>query len=208
MNAPSLQQLNDLCFYVSGNVIIHPDACIAADVFLQADPGSQLIIGERVVIGPQSILHVSGDRLTIGSDVTIGSQVLIVGSGNIGDGACIGSFSTLMFSINVEQHKVLPPRSLIGDTSRVVHLDDQPREPNQTDQSDSAYSTSVEHSFTTSKSTRSETTQSSETDSANQSIKKTVVYGRASVERMIQVMFPSKHMSVSSDDQTSEGKGP
>jgi carbon dioxide concentrating mechanism protein CcmN len=199
MNAPSLQPLNELCFYISGNVIIHPDACIAADVFLQADPNSQLVIGARVVIGPRSILHVSSGSLTIGSDVTVGSQVLMAGAGTIGDGACIGSFSTLIGPINIIDQAVIPPRSLIGDNSRRVDLEDESSDKPFHRTETTTHSTSVKHSVT---STSSDSAPQSETDSASHTIKKTVVYGRTSVEKLINVMFPSKNMTMSNPGNT------
>ncbi|MEO1519570.1 MAG: hypothetical protein AAFU78_02170 [Cyanobacteria bacterium J06633_2] len=204
MNPPSLQHLNELCFYVSGNVIIHPEACIASDVFLQADPNSQLIIGARTVIGPQSILHVPSGCLSIDCDVTIGTKVLVIGSGTIRENACIGSFSTLFSLIEINAHQVVPPRSLIGDTSRVVHLDELSEE----DHHDVSFSaTSTEQSFTASTSTQSEPSSPPQTQSANHTMKQTVVYGRASVEKLIQVMFPTKRIETTGSQNTDPSNG-
>lgn len=208
MNASSLQQLNELRFYVCGNVTVHPDASIASNVFLQADPDSHLMIGARVVIGPQSILHVSQGSLTIGNDVTIGTQVLIVGEGTIGEGACIGSFSTLLAPVDVQSQHVIPPRSLIGDASRVVALDDMPS-TQSSPQSASGSSTSADPSMSSSEEPSSNEASPPQTPSATHTVRKTVVYGRASVEKMIQVMFPYKDQSLNgnTDHNTPNGMG-
>lgn len=157
MSASSLQSMHDVCFYVSGNVMVHPDAAIAPQVLLQADPGSQLIIHENASIGAGSIIHASGGTIEIGRSATIGSKVLIVGRGDIGENACVGSFSTLMLDIHVAAQQIVPPSSLIGDRSRKVAI--QPSQPSSASaapsstsspkaESSTAQPSSSSHSFT------------------------------------------------------------
>jgi len=223
MSASSLQELNQLCFYVSGHVTIHPDAAIAADVFLQADPGSHLILGAKASVGPGSILHAFQGTLEIGEEVTIGTKVLMVGSGRVENGACVGAFSTLMIQIDVASQSVIPPHSLIGDESRIVDLNnssaDQSASDAQTRSSSSGKqspSTSSVHSESDhsesdhSESDRSEgnangaSATNSESNSEATSIRKSVVYGKTSVEKLIQVMFPARAYDMNGHSQSKE----
>lgn len=203
MGASSLQKLSDLHFYVSGPVTIHPDATIASDVFLQADPNSHLIIGPRASIGPNSILHAFQGTLEIGSDVTIGTKVLVVGTGVIRSGACVGAFSTLMFQIDVQEQSVIPPRSLMGDESRKVNLDTLDDEMSS---SEVAGADDNQNGIKEGDRPRPEAPPAdvSGTQPAPPSIQKSVVYGRASVEKLIKVMFPARAYDLNgnhSDDE-------
>ena len=193
MSALSLRELNELRFYVSGNVTVHPDASIASNVLLQADPDSHLIIGARVAIGPGSILHAVQGTLSIGDDVTIGTQVLLIGTGSIGNGACIGAFSTVLSQIKVDKQGIVPPRSLIGDESRAVSLDDgEPDQPSTSSDSSSATASD------------SNSPVASEAAPVAKPVQRTLVYGKASVEKLIQVMFPARSYDM---DTNGDSKG-
>ncbi len=197
MGASSLQKLSDCHFYVSGNVTIHPDATIASDVFLQADPGSHLIIGPRSSIGSGSILHAFQGTLEIGDDVTVGTRVLVVGYGMICTGACIGAFSTLMFQVDVQNHSVIPPYSLVGDESRRVNLDSLGTADASARAADAEENGEGDRPDRKSSSSEDSPSEKSSSDSPSapsksQSIKTSVVYGRASVEKLINVMFPAR----------------
>jgi carbon dioxide concentrating mechanism protein CcmN len=118
MYSPSLQlqPISHSHYYVSGDVTIHDSAAIAPGVLLQADPNSRIIIGAGVCIGIGSILHAHQGTLEIGQGANIGAEVLLIGKGRIGAKACIGSATTVLNS-DVQLGQVIPPGSLIGDTS-------------------------------------------------------------------------------------------
>ncbi|WP_009633981.1 hypothetical protein [Synechocystis sp. PCC 7509] len=117
MKFPPLQPISNTHYYVNGDVTIHPGAAIAPGVLLQADPESQIIIGAGACIGMGAILHAYQGVLEVGESANIGTGVLIVGKGKIGINACIGSMTTI-FNSSVESGEVLPPGSLLGDSSR------------------------------------------------------------------------------------------
>ncbi|MFQ3616603.1 MAG: carbon dioxide concentrating mechanism protein [Cyanobacteriota bacterium] len=111
----------------NGDVVIEPGAAIASGVLLQADPGSQLTICTGVSIATGAILHAYGGPLTIEPGATIGSSVLIIGAGYIGTTACIGAEATIL-NPAVAPGEIVPPKALLGDTSRQVDLDSPLRE--------------------------------------------------------------------------------
>lgn len=117
MKFPPLQPISNTHYYVNGDVTIHPGAAIAPGVLLQADPESKIIIGAGACIGMGAVLHAYQGVLEVGESANIGTGVLIVGKGKIGINACIGSMTTI-FNSSVESGEVLPPGSLVGDTSR------------------------------------------------------------------------------------------
>lgn len=108
--------------YVRGDVTVHPTAAIAPGVLLQAEAGSQIAISSGVCIGMGSILHAYQGKIEIGESANLGAGVLVVGQVQIGALACIGSSSTL-FNTSIQPAQMVPPGSLIGDTSRQVSLD-------------------------------------------------------------------------------------
>ncbi len=117
MKFPPLQPISNTHYYVNGDVTIDPGAAIAPGVLLQADPESKIIIGAGACIGMGAILHAYQGVLEIGESANIGTGALIIGQGKIGINACIGSMSTI-FNSSVESGAVLPPGSLVGDSSR------------------------------------------------------------------------------------------
>jgi carbon dioxide concentrating mechanism protein CcmN len=201
--------INDRHIFVSGNVVIHPSAAIAPSVMLQADPGSQLLIGAGVCIGTGCILHAHQGTLEVGAGATLGSGVLIVGQGKIGANACIGSMTTIMDS-SVLAGENLPPGSLIGDWSRqsvTVEADTTKPDLTATDEDADPWFAEQKPPFFHSQATGGQATsaQASTHSGAEQDQKKAsdsqsadaetgvkVVYGRASVERMMITMFPHR----------------
>jgi carbon dioxide concentrating mechanism protein CcmN len=119
MSVPPLHFNHAFDSYISGEVIIHPSAVIAPGVILQAAPNSKIIIGQGVCIGMGSILHVHEGTLEVESGASLGAGFLMVGEGKIGANACIGS-ATTVFNCSVEAGQVIPPGSILGDTSRRV----------------------------------------------------------------------------------------
>jgi carbon dioxide concentrating mechanism protein CcmN len=123
MLLPPSQLIHERSFSSCGDVTIHPSAAIAPGVLLQANFGARLIIEAGVSIGMGGIVHVYEGTLTIATGACLGSGVLLVGSGKIGEKACIGSMTTLIDAC-VEAGQVIPPESLIGDSSRTVSIGD------------------------------------------------------------------------------------
>jgi carbon dioxide concentrating mechanism protein CcmN len=117
MYLPPLQPNHNPQTCVSGDVVIHSSAAIAPGVLLQADPDHRITIAAGVCIGMGTVLHASGGSLEVGEGANIGAGVLIIGKGGVGANACIGSASTL-FNTTVAAMQVVPPGSLLGDTSR------------------------------------------------------------------------------------------
>lgn len=173
--------INDSHFYVSGNVIVHPNAVIAPSVMLQADPDSKLMIAAGVCVGVGCILHAHQGTLEIAAGATLGSGVLVVGRGTIGADACIGSMTTI-FNSSVPAKQMIPPGSLIGDDSRsVVLVESSEPYPQPPQASSPAPSTQF-----------SDAPPSTPTPSDMSSEQVKVVYGRTYIERMMVTMFPHR----------------
>ncbi|MBD2440747.1 transferase [Nostoc sp. FACHB-110] len=127
MSVPPLRLHNNFEPYISGEVIIHPSAVLAPGVILQAATNSKIIIGPGVCIGMGSILQANAGTLEVGAGANLGAGFLMVGAGKIGTNACIGA-ATTVFNCSVEPGAVVPPSSVLGDTSRQISPS-QPQEP-------------------------------------------------------------------------------
>lgn len=119
MSVPPLRLNNNFDPYISGEVTIHPSAVLAPGVILQAATNSKIIVGPGVCIGMGSILQVAEGILEIGAGANLGAGFLMVGKGKIGANACIGS-ATTVFNCSVEAGVVVPPGSILGDSSRQI----------------------------------------------------------------------------------------
>ncbi|WP_089092371.1 transferase [Nodularia sp. NIES-3585] len=119
MSVPPLHLSNNFDSYTSGEVIIHPSAVLAPGVILQAAVNSKMIIGPGVCIGMGSILQVSEGILEVEAGANLGAGFLMVGKGKIGANACVGS-ATTVFNCSIEPGTVIPPGSILGDTSRQI----------------------------------------------------------------------------------------
>ncbi|WP_016950891.1 hypothetical protein [Anabaena sp. PCC 7108] len=117
MSVPLLRLGNSFDSHISGEVNIHPSAVIAPGVIIQASANSKIIIGPGVCIGMGSILQVNEGILELEAGVNLGAGFLMVGEGTIGTNACIGA-ATTVFNCSVASGEVVPPGSLLGDTSR------------------------------------------------------------------------------------------
>jgi carbon dioxide concentrating mechanism protein CcmN len=60
--------------------------------------------------------------IAIGAGAILGTGVLVVGRGEIGENACIGSTTTI-FNASVAAMSLVPSGSLIGDTSRQITIE-------------------------------------------------------------------------------------
>ncbi|MGF1936473.1 MAG: transferase [Nostoc sp. ChiQUE02] len=119
MSVPPLRLSNNFDSYISGEVTIHPSAVLAPGVILQAAVNSKIIIGPGVCIGMGAILQVHEGTLEVEAGANLGAGFLMVGNGKIGANACIGS-ATTVFNYSVEPGQVVPPGSILGDTSRKI----------------------------------------------------------------------------------------
>lgn len=119
MSLPSLQlrPISTSHYYISGDVTIQEGAAIAPGVLIQADANSRVVIQAGACIGIGSVLHAHDGLLEVGAGANIGAEVLLIGQVTIGAKACIGSASTILNS-TIAGGQVVPPGSLIGDTSR------------------------------------------------------------------------------------------
>lgn len=102
---------------IIGDVVVHPQAVLGAGVLLWAEEGSRIRIGPGACIGMGCILHGRGGCLEVGEGANLGAGVLIMGATTVGYQACVGSGTTIL-SGAIAPGSVIPPGSLIGDTSR------------------------------------------------------------------------------------------
>ena len=107
---------------LKGDVTVHPSAAIAPGVLLQAEEGSQITVAAGACIGMGSILHAYQGKIEIGESANLGAGVLVVGQSQIGAFACIGSSATV-FNSTIQPAQMIPPGSLVGDSSRQATLD-------------------------------------------------------------------------------------
>ncbi|MDZ7949767.1 MAG: transferase [Nostoc sp. DedQUE12b] len=124
MSVPLLRLSNNFDTYISGEVTIHPSAVLAPGVILQAAVNSKIVIGPGVCIGMGTILQVHEGTLEVEAGANLGAGFLMIGKGKIGANACIGS-ATTVFNYSVEPGQVVPPGSILGDTSRQIDLTKQ-----------------------------------------------------------------------------------
>ncbi len=194
MSLPPLQlrPISTSHYYVSGNVTIHDGAAIAPGVLIQADPDGCVIIKSGACIGVGSVLHAHQGTVEVGEGANIGAEVLLVGQVTIGAHACIGTASTILNS-SIELGRVIPPGSLIGDTSR------QPEELKVTDTvvyPPAPNGQSVQQSVVTAaEPSQPEETRPVESSGMN-------VYGQVYVNQMLVKMFPHSQRAKDSNPQS------
>jgi carbon dioxide concentrating mechanism protein CcmN len=133
MSVPLLRLSDNFDKYISGEVNIHKSAVLAPGVILQAAANSKIIIGPGVCIGMGSILQVNEGILEVEAGANLGAGFLMVGPGKIGANACIGS-ATTVFHCSVAPEQVVPPGSILGDSSRQIDekLKEEPTSTNPT----------------------------------------------------------------------------
>ena len=122
MSLPPVQPISRSEFYVNGDVTIDESAIVAPGVILRAAPNSQIIIGAGACLGMGTILTAYQGVIAIGAGAILGTGVLVVGRGEIGENACIGSTTTI-FNASVAAMSLVPSGSLIGDTSRQITIE-------------------------------------------------------------------------------------
>jgi len=117
MRLPPVQIVSQSEYFVSGDVSIHETAVVAPGVVLQAAPNSQILIGAGSCIGMGTVINAYAGIVDIGSAVTLGPGVLIMGRSTVGQGACVGTKTTII-NTSIEPLTMIAPGSLLGDTSR------------------------------------------------------------------------------------------
>jgi len=196
MSLSPLHPIGNFNSHISGEVIIDRTAAIAPGVVFHADPNSKIIIAAGVCIGMGVVLHAHAGNLEIEAGVNLGAGVLVVGKGTIGANACIGAATTI-FNCSVAPKQVIPPGSLLGDTSR--HLTaDSPLEALEADAAPTPPADATQSSPPTSAplgatpesngqlQAASEPSQPEPTQPAGDRI----VYGKASITRLMATLFP------------------
>lgn len=183
-----LQPVSTSHYYISGDVTIQSGAAIAPGVLIQADPDSRIVIKKGACIGLGSVIHACQGTLEIGEGANIGAAVLLLGQVTIGANACIGSATTILNS-SVELGKVIPPGSLIGDTSR--SLDElQATDTVVYDATTSPPAAAVPVLPTTDPPATVEPPGAIESSGMN-------VYGQVYVNQLLVKMFPNSHRATS-----------
>jgi len=112
-----LRPISTSHYYTSGDVTIQSGVAIAPGVLLQADPNSRIVIRSGACIGIGAILHAHNGMVEVGEGANIGAEVLLVGRVQVGNNACVGVGTTIINS-TIASGEIVPPGSLIGDTSR------------------------------------------------------------------------------------------
>ncbi|MDV3000341.1 MAG: hypothetical protein N5P05_001947 [Chroococcopsis gigantea SAG 12.99] len=124
MPLPPVNTISTSEIYVSGDVSIHESAVVAPGVILQAADDSRIVIGAGACVGLGVILNAYQGSISVGSGAILGAGVLMVGHGDIGAGACIGSTTTI-FNASIQSGTVIPSGSLVGDFGRVAPEENQ-----------------------------------------------------------------------------------
>ncbi|MGF1496018.1 MAG: hypothetical protein ACFB8W_04225 [Elainellaceae cyanobacterium] len=189
--------MNEAHFFIGGNVTIHPSAVIASGVLLQADPDSQLRIAAGVSIGAGSILHAHRGILEVRDHATIGSRVLIMGHGLVGQRACIGADTSVLYQVKVDAQQVISPGSLLGDPGSFIPMPAPPadtppsnhRQPPERSNGEAAPPAAGDPDAAPADQGPSSTPTAFVSSSTSSTVKFAHVYGRASVERLMQMMF-------------------
>lgn len=107
---PTAVSLTHYC--VMGDVMIDDSAAIASGVVLQAASGSRITVGKGVCLSAGVCIHSRGGVLTIAAGVSLGANVLVVGSGSVGENACVSPGTTLINPM-LAADMIVPPNSLI-----------------------------------------------------------------------------------------------
>ncbi len=81
---------------ISGDVRLAGDALVGSGVMLLAEVGARLIVESGVCLGMGTILRARGGRLVIRQGAILAAGVLVVGQGEVGSGASIGTSTTLL----------------------------------------------------------------------------------------------------------------
>lgn len=171
-------------FYIGGHVEMGPNVVVASGAVLEAAPGSRLVLESGVCVGSGVIIQAYGGDLVISADVNLGKEVLLVGTGKIGDRACIGAESTLI-NPQMDADQVVPARSLLGDFAPVSQNGTIPSATSNGNAATNGGSADP-----------SDYQESGSLASAN------VVYGRDQVMQLVKTLFPHRNQLNSNSDSS------
>lgn len=207
MSLSPLHPIGNFNSHISGEVIIDRTAAIAPGVVFHADPNSKIIIAAGVCIGMGVVLHAHDGNLEIETGVNLGAGVLVVGKATIGANACIGAATTI-FNCSVAPKQVISPGSLLGDTSRHLTVDstvevEAPTPPD--DETQPSPSTSATLGATPESNGQVAVQEQSQLESTQPSGDR-IVYGKASITRLMATLFPhSQSLNQPPDTPPSQG---
>jgi carbon dioxide concentrating mechanism protein CcmN len=150
------------------------------------------------------VLHAHDGILAIETGVNLGAGVLVVGKGTIGANACIGAATTI-FNCSVSPKQVIPPGSLLGDTSRQLEVTPTITEPVSATQTQPPLPETASPEFNNGQiQPASEPSQLESTPPAGDRI----VYGKASITRLMATLFPhSQSLNQPSQDSSPPSQG-
>ncbi|MGL5032988.1 MAG: carbon dioxide concentrating mechanism protein [Microcystaceae cyanobacterium] len=117
MPFPPVHIVSQTEYFVSGDVSIHETAMVAPGVILQAAVNSQIRVAAGVCIGMGTILNAYAGIISIESGATLGPGVLMIGRCSVGEGACVGTKTTIING-SIEAFTMIAAGSLLGDSSR------------------------------------------------------------------------------------------
>ncbi|MDV2996302.1 MAG: hypothetical protein N4J56_005956 [Chroococcidiopsis sp. SAG 2025] len=192
MSLSPLHPIGNFNSHISGEVIIDRTAAIAPGVVFHADPNSKIIIAAGVCIGMGVVLHAHDGNVEIETGVNLGAGVLVVGKATIGANACVGA-ATTVFNCSVAPKQVIPPGSLLGDTSRhltvdsTVEVEEAPTPP--TDATQPSPPTSATLGATPESNGQMAGSAQSQLEPTQPSGDR-IVYGKASITRLMATLFP------------------
>ncbi|MGL4620404.1 transferase [Chroococcidiopsis sp.] len=192
MSLSPLHPIGNFNSHISGEVIIDRTAAIAPGVVFHADPNSKIIIAAGVCIGMGVVLHAHDGNVEIETGVNLGAGVLVVGKATIGANACVGAATTI-FNCSVAPKQVIPPGSLLGDTSRhltvdsTVEVEEAPTPP--TDATQPSPPTSATLGATPESNGQMAGSEQSQLEPTQPSGDR-IVYGKASITRLMATLFP------------------
>ncbi|AFY86539.1 MAG: hypothetical protein CLLPBCKN_003199 [Chroococcidiopsis cubana SAG 39.79] len=192
MSLSPLHPIGNFNSHISGEVIIDRTAAIAPGVVFHADPNSKIIIAAGVCIGMGVVLHAHDGNVEIETGVNLGAGVLVVGKATIGANACVGA-ATTVFNCSVAPKQVIPPGSLLGDTSRhltvdsTVEVEAAPTPP--TDATQPSPPTSATLGATPESNGQMAGSAQSQLEPTQPSGDR-IVYGKASITRLMATLFP------------------
>jgi carbon dioxide concentrating mechanism protein CcmN len=180
-----------MMYNIRGNVHISPDVAIAPDVVLEAVPGSRLVIADGVCLGSGVIVQAYGGDLVVAAHASVGKDVLLVGTGRVGERACIGAESTLI-NPQVEEDSVIVARSLLGVP---------------TPTSTAAVASEVTSTAPASKGPEADVAPPAEHNGALTT--PATVYGREQVMQLVKTLFPHRDLlNQNGNGQSSTPKNP
>ncbi|MBF2077257.1 MAG: hypothetical protein IGR76_01750 [Synechococcales cyanobacterium T60_A2020_003] len=206
MHALSRSPISDTHFYICGSVVIDPSAAIAPGVLIQADASAQVVIRAGVCIGRGSIIHAVSGTIEIEEGVTLGTGVLVFGSCFLGAGSCVGANVSLV-NYALQPGQLVPANSALSTLEMPTVSAQSPSESsNSTVQkgkehhSEDQVTPSVQNGAHDQQSEEKGSPASVSTNAENVDVHveetrvttQRIVYGRASLDRVITMMFPHR----------------